>query len=49
VSKKADGVYVVTGPLFLPSPEADPASGKPGWRMQYPMIGARGLRGLSRG
>lgn len=37
----SDGVYVVTGPLYLPSPEADPASGRPGWRMSYPMIGGR--------
>lgn len=38
-AKKSDGVYVVTGPLYLPTPEADPATGRPGWRMQYPMIG----------
>jgi DNA/RNA non-specific endonuclease len=34
VTKKADDVYVMTGPLFLPRPDAD---GK--WWMHHPMIG----------
>ncbi|GBF90528.1 DNA RNA non-specific endonuclease [Raphidocelis subcapitata] len=39
VARRSDGVYVVTGPLYLPTPDADAATGRPGWRMQYPMIG----------
>ncbi|KAI8471792.1 MAG: DNA/RNA non-specific endonuclease [Monoraphidium minutum] len=39
VVRRSDGVYVVTGPLYLPGPDADAAAGKPGWRMSYPMIG----------
>ncbi|KIY96603.1 endonuclease, partial [Monoraphidium neglectum] len=38
VVRQSDGVYIVTGPLYLPTPEADPASGRTGWRMQYPLI-----------
>jgi DNA/RNA endonuclease G (NUC1) len=44
VVRQSDGVYIVTGPLYLPTPEADPASGRTGWRMQYPLIGAARVR-----
>lgn len=33
-AKVADGVYIVTGPLWLPQPDA---RGK--WEMRHPMIG----------
>jgi hypothetical protein len=35
VVKHADGVYVVTGPLFLPQPDGETNK----WTMKYPMIG----------
>jgi DNA/RNA endonuclease G (NUC1) len=33
--KRSDGVYIATGPLYLPSP--DGVTGK--WMMNHPMIG----------
>jgi endonuclease G len=38
VVKHADGVYVVTGPLFLPQPDGETNK----WTMKHPMIGDEG-------
>ena len=35
-AKASDGVYIVTGPLWLPQPDAR-GTGK--WEMKHPMIG----------
>ena len=37
LTRRADSVYVVTGPLWMPRPDSD---GR--WMMQHPCIGARG-------
>lgn len=41
VAQRADSVYIVTGPLWLPRP--DDAAGGDKWVMQHPLIGAAGL------
>lgn len=41
VAKRADGVYIITGPLYLPSKDVD--TGK--WVMKHPMIGKAAVWG----